>query len=77
MTSNGPVPMEVGAMKGSDRNGDKGKKDYGIGKYMARSLESSARRVSTARAMSTAKVTRMTRTEGRHRQKQRQGTKRG
>ena len=27
----GPVPMEVGAMKG--KKGDKGKKDYGKGKY--------------------------------------------
>ena len=29
---NGAVPMEVGAMKGSDRRGDKGKKGYGKGK---------------------------------------------
>ena len=31
--SNGPVPMEVGAIKGSDRKGDKGKKCYGKGKH--------------------------------------------
>ena len=31
--SNGPVPMEVGAMKGSDKKGDKGNKGYGEGKY--------------------------------------------
>ena len=29
---NGPVSMEVGAMKGSDRKGDKGKKGYDKGK---------------------------------------------
>ena len=31
--ANGPVPMEVGAMKGSGKKGDKGKKGYGKGKY--------------------------------------------
>ena len=31
--SNGPVPVEVGAMKGSGKTGDKGKKGYGKGKY--------------------------------------------
>ena len=31
--SNGPVPMDVGAMKGSDTKGDKGKKGYGKSKY--------------------------------------------
>ena len=31
--SNGPVPMEVGAVKGSDKKGDKGNKGYGKGKY--------------------------------------------
>ena len=31
--SNGPVPMEVGAMKGSCKKGDKGKKGYAKGNY--------------------------------------------
>ena len=31
--SNGPVPVEVGAMKGSGKKGDNGKKGYGKGKY--------------------------------------------
>ena len=31
--SNGLVPMEVGAMRGSGTKGDKGKKSYGNGKY--------------------------------------------
>ena len=31
--TNGPVPMEVGAMKISGKKGDKGKKGYGKGKY--------------------------------------------
>ena len=31
--TNGPVPMEVGARKGSGKKGDKGKKGYGKGRY--------------------------------------------
>ena len=31
--TNCPVPMEVGAMKGSGKKGDKGKKVYGKGMY--------------------------------------------
>ena len=35
---NGPVLMDVGAMKGSDTKGDKGKKGYGKGNYGKSSL---------------------------------------
>ena len=31
--TNGPVPVEVGAMKGSGKKSDEGKKGYGKGKY--------------------------------------------
>ena len=48
----GPVPMEVGAMKG--KKGDKGKKRFGKGKY-GRALESTTRTASTARTTSMAK----------------------
>ena len=41
--SNGPVPMDVGAMKGSDTKGDKGKKGYGKGKYCKSSGKSFAK----------------------------------
>ena len=51
----GPVPMEVGAMKG--KKGDTGKKGYGEGKYVKslgkydKSNEYTARTTSTAKAM--------------------------
>ena len=59
----GPVPMEVGAMKG--KKGEKGKKGYGKGKSAARALGKSTRTTSTARTANTAKAVRKEKKEER------------
>ena len=57
----GPVPMEVGAMKGKKKARRETAKES-----TARALESTTRTMSTARATSMAKVTSKARTRGRN-----------
>ena len=51
--SNGPVPMEAGAVKGSGNSGTKGKRDK---ESAAKTVESTTRATSTARTTSMKRV---------------------